>query len=104
MRAASVLSASLHLCVRSVCVSVVGRKRVQVAQLAKAALDVRHMDLNVILEATEEPKKKREKAACQNRFFHHRFLRMMLRSRVGEPLQGFHSPEVGGINGGLDLV
>lgn len=35
----------------------------QVAQLAKAALDVRHVDLNVILEATEEPRKKRERAS-----------------------------------------
>lgn len=40
----------------------------QVAQLAKAALDVRHMDLNVILEATEESKETREKASCHNRF------------------------------------
>lgn len=86
----SVLSASLHLRVRSVCVRVVGRKRVQVAQLAKAALDVRHVDLDVILEATEGPKKEeREKAACQNRPVQNGLPRTIPGSRVGRLLQAF---------------
>lgn len=77
VREASVLSTS---CIHSVRISVVGCKCMQVAQLAKAALDVCHMDLNVVLKATEEPPPKKrererereggegEKAAHQNRF------------------------------------
>lgn len=33
-------------------IGVVGRKRVQISQLTKATLDVRHVDLDIILEAT----------------------------------------------------
>lgn len=52
-----------HLCVwrgrgrHSDCVGVVGRKCVQVAQLTKAALDVCHVDLNIVLEATRNREK-----------------------------------------------
>lgn len=35
------------------CIGVVGSKCMQIAQLTKTTLDVCHMNLNIILEATE---------------------------------------------------
>lgn len=44
-------------CRYSDCIGVVGSECMQIAQLTKATLDVCHMDLNVILEATGNAEK-----------------------------------------------
>lgn len=44
-------------CRCSDCIGVVGRECVQIAQLTKAALDVCHVDLDVILKATRNTKR-----------------------------------------------
>lgn len=44
-------------CRCSHCISVVGSKCMQVAQLAQATLDVCHVDLNIILETTKKYRK-----------------------------------------------
>lgn len=48
----------MHQCVVQIyrysdCIGVVGSKCMQISQLTKATLDVRHMDLHIVLETTK---------------------------------------------------